>query len=69
MTFLEMLLLIEQNKEKVISDKSSSIQTDKFIYVRSAGGEWEQQALLTTHVEERFPPLPVEIPVEKKKRK
>ncbi len=51
MTFIEVLLLIEQRGEKMVSDKIHSIQTDKHLYERGTDGVW---------VEKQLPPPPVE---------
>ncbi len=48
MTFLEVLLLIESRGETITSDKTHTIQTDKFLYERASGGEWLQKELPQT---------------------
>ncbi len=45
MTFFELLTKISERKEKVISDKSHTIQTDKHLYVRASDGGWEEKEL------------------------
>lgn len=68
MTFVEMLLLIEQNGETIISDKTHSIQTNKWQYSRLPSGDWEQKELPSLP-EPAFAPLEPEPPKEKKKKK
>lgn len=67
MTFIEVLLLIQDRQEKILSDKIDSIQTNKFLYSRSGTGVWEQKEL-PPPPEERFAPIPPEPPREKKKK-
>lgn len=68
MTFIEVLLLIEQRGEKITSDKIHAIHTDKFLYAREVDGTWVQKDL-PPPVQE-LPPLAVEPePVKKKKNK
>jgi hypothetical protein len=67
MTFIEVLLTIQERGEKVLSDKIFSIQTDKFLYARTSDGQWEQRPLPPTP-EEKFAPIPAEPPKEKKKK-
>jgi hypothetical protein len=43
MTFIELISLIGERGEKVISDKLHVIQTDKHVYSRSQQGEWKEQ--------------------------
>ena len=66
MTFIEVLLLIQDRQETVLSDKIDSIQTNKFLYSRSGTGVWEQKELPTPPAE-KFAPIPVEPPKAKKK--
>lgn len=75
MNYMEVLLLIQSGGEKIVSDKLHHIQTDKFMYVRAANGEWEQKELTTilsdgTRIEAPafLPIVPTIIP-DKKKRK
>ena len=56
MTFIEVLQLIDERGEKIVSDKTHTILTDKFQYSRTNGGEWEQKEL-PTPVADKFPPL------------
>lgn len=56
MTFIEVLQLIDERGEKVVSDKTHSIQTDKFLYSRANSGQWEQRELPPPPAE-KFPPL------------
>lgn len=63
MTFLEMISLISERKEKVIVEKASTIQTDAHLYMRSLLGEWEEKDL--PPVIEKFPPIIIP-PKEKK---
>ena len=68
MTFVELVQLIADRKEKVLIERAHIIQTDKFAYYRIADGSWEQKELPTPIVEvSKFQPLPVEIPVRKTK--
>lgn len=70
MTFVEMLLLIDERGEKIVSDKTHSITTDKFLYNRESNGEWVQKELPVVVIEvDPFPPLEVTPPKEKKKKK
>jgi hypothetical protein len=69
-TYVEVLLLIEERGEKHVSDKTHSIQTDKFIYSREPNGSWEQKELpITTIVVDPFPPLESVLPVLPKSKK
>lgn len=75
MTFLEIINLIRELDEKIISDKTNHIQTDKHIYVRSGEG-WEQKELTTiladgTRIEAPafLPIVPTIIPDKKKRAK
>lgn len=45
MTYLELILLLDERGEKVIHDRAKSIQTDKFQYQRGPDGTWVQQEL------------------------
>ncbi len=45
MTFYEVLTKMSERGEKVISDKSHIIQTDKRLYVRASDGGWEEKEL------------------------
>lgn len=56
MTFIEVLQLIDERGEKVISDKTHAIRTDKFLYAREPNGEWTQKDLPPVEPE-KFPPL------------
>lgn len=67
MTFIEMLLLIDQRGEKIVSDKTNAIQTDKWLYSRTPNGDWEQREI-PPPPEDPFPPLPEPEPVKKKKK-
>lgn len=50
----------------MVSDKTLAIQTNKHLYSRKPDGSWEESEV--TVPEEKFVPLPVELPVEKKKK-
>lgn len=68
MNFLDVCMLISERKEKVTTDRVNSIHTDKFLYTRVNGAEWEQRELPEAIIEEpKFAPLPEEVPREKKK--
>jgi hypothetical protein len=75
MNFLEMLLLVEQNHEKVLVDKIGYVQTDAHIYQRLPDGNWEQKELTETlpdgtRIESHnFLPIVPTIISNKKKRK
>ena len=70
MTFVEMLLLISERGEKIVSDKIHSITTDKFLYNREPNGEWVQKELPVVTIEiDPYPPLEVTPSKEKKKKK
>lgn len=60
MNYLEMILLIKERNEKVISDRVMSIQTDKHLYARKSDGNWEEQELLV--MEESLITLAPEVP-------
>jgi len=71
-TFIEVLLLIDSRNEKIMSDKTHEIKTDKFLYSRTTTGDWEQKDLPQTSTEPEFLPIEpytAEIPVVKKKKK
>lgn len=68
MTFLELMILIQDRGETVVSDKTHLIQTDKFSYYRSPNGGWEQRDL-PAPVEDKFPPLAEDPLIIKKKKK
>lgn len=68
MTFIEVLLLIEQRGEKIVSDKIHAIHTDKFLYARESDGTWAQKDLPPPIQD--LPPLAEDpVPVKKKKKK
>ena len=56
MTFIEVLQGIEERQEKIISDKTHAIRTNKFLYAREPNGEWMQRELPPVEPE-KFPPL------------
>jgi hypothetical protein len=66
MTYLEVILLIQERAEKVVSDRVLAIQTNKHLYSRKPDGTWEESEVTVS--EEKFIPLPIEMPIEKKKR-
>jgi hypothetical protein len=73
MNYLDVLLLIQNSGEKIVSDKLNHIQTDRFIYVRTLNGDWEQRELTTilpdgTRIEGPtfLPIVPTTIPDKKK---
>jgi hypothetical protein len=64
MTYLEVILLIQERSEKVVSDKTLTIQTDKHAYYRMPDGSWEERIAI--------PPVVSTLtlaPVEEKKKK
>lgn len=67
MTFLDMLLVIEQRGEKIITDKINHLQTDKHAYTRTSDG-WEEKEMPNDYVP---PPVkiskPMEMPIKEKK--
>lgn len=67
MTYIEVVILISERGEKVVSDRLSSIQTDKHLYTRGPTGDWEARESIPPVIEEKFAQIPVEIPVAKKK--
>jgi hypothetical protein len=70
MTFIEVLLLISERGEKIASDKTNAIHTDKFLYARAPDGTWEQRELpVETIAVDKFPPLESVIPTLKTKKK
>lgn len=70
MTYIEMLLLIDERGEKVVSDKTHTIQTDKFIYSREPDGSWIQKELpISTIIVDKFPPLETVVPTLPKGKK
>ena len=71
MTFIEVLILLDSRGEKIVTDKTHVIQTDKFIYSREPNGEWVQKELpIKTIVVDPYPLLePVLPPQTKKKNK
>lgn len=56
MTFIEVLQLIEERGERIVTDKTHAIRTDKFLYAREPNGEWMQRELPPVEPE-KFPPL------------
>lgn len=56
MTFIEVLQLIDERGEKIVSDKTHNILTDRFQYSRTNDGQWEQKEL-PPPAAEKFPPL------------
>ncbi len=68
MTYLELILLIAERGEKVVSDKTLAIQTDKHLYHRQPNGSWQEGELPTT-TETPLTLAPVEIKEKKKKGK
>lgn len=70
MTFIEVLILLDSRGEKIVSDKTHAIQTDKFIYSREPNGDWVQKDLpVTTIVVDPYPPLESVLPPKTKKKK
>ncbi len=70
MTYLEVLMLIGERGETVVSDKTHAIQTDKFLYSREPDGAWVQKELpVVTMTVDPFPPLEAVIPTLPKKKK
>jgi hypothetical protein len=69
MTFLEVLMLIGERGEKMTVDKTSLIQTDKFLYTREHDNSWIQKELPIYTIEvDKFPPLESILPQTKKKK-
>lgn len=62
MNFIETMIAISANGEKVVDERVFSITTDKFKYSRQSNGEWTQGPL----------PLPVDnspyLPIEPTKK-
>jgi hypothetical protein len=56
MTFIEVLQLIDERKETIVSDRTHAIRTNQFLYSRATNGEWEQQDLPPAEPD-KFPPL------------
>jgi hypothetical protein len=70
MTFIEVLILLDSRGEKIVSDKTHAIQTDKFIYSREPNGDWVQKELpIQTIVVDPYPPLESVLPPKTKKKK
>lgn len=70
MTFMEVLLLIQERGESITSDKIHTIKTDKFLYEREPDGSWAQKELPVQTIEvDPFPPLEKVIPTLPKKKK
>jgi hypothetical protein len=70
MTFIEVLLLIDERGEQIVSDKTHAIQTDKFLYSRESNGEWIQKELpVVTMKVDPFPPLETVVPQLPKTKK
>lgn len=68
MTYLELIVLISERQEKVVSDRSFIIQTDKRLYTRFPDGSWEEGNL--PEVADALTLAPIIPPKEyKKKRK
>jgi hypothetical protein len=57
MNYLELIMLISERGEKSVSEKLSSIRTDKFLYHRSSDGNWEQLDLPAIVEEEKYLPI------------
>jgi len=69
-TFIEVLILLDSRGEKIVSDKTHVIHTDKFIYTREPNGDWMQKDLpVSTIVVEPYPPLETVLPTKTKKKK
>ena len=59
MTYIELVLMLAERGEKVITDRTNALYTDKFSYFRNSNGSWEQRDLPEPMVEEpKFLPLP-----------
>ena len=70
MTFIEMLILLDSRGEKIISDKTHTITTDKFVYSREHNGDWIQKDLPVVTIQvDPFPPLESVLPSKKTKKK
>ena len=57
MNFLEMITSISERGEISVSEKINSIRTDKFPYLRSDDGNWEQIELPVIVEDEKFLPI------------
>ena len=57
MNFLEMITSISERGEISVSEKINSIRTDKFLYLRSDDGNWEQIELPVIVEDEKFLPI------------
>lgn len=66
MTYLQLILLIAERGEKVVSDKTLAIHTDKHLYHRKPNGDWEEGELPAP--EPTLTLAPVEEKKEKKKK-
>ncbi len=66
MTYLEVILLMQERAEPVLSDRVLEIRTTKHLYSRKPDGTWDESEVVVA--EPTFSPLPVEIPTEKKKK-
>lgn len=70
MTFIEVLILLDSRGEKIVSDKTHTITTDKFIYSREPNGDWVQKELPVVTIQvDPFPPLESVAPIPKKTKK
>jgi hypothetical protein len=67
--YLEVILLIELNGEKSVSEKTNSIRTDKFLYQRTDDKNWEQVELpMFIEGEDKYLPIvPTEVREKVKK--
>ncbi len=46
MTYVELILLIEERKEKLVSNGISQVQTDGHTYLRAPDGQWHEKPVL-----------------------
>lgn len=57
MTYLEMIVGISERGEVSVSEKINAIRTDKFLYLRSDDGGWEQMLIPPFTETEKFLPI------------
>jgi hypothetical protein len=64
-----MLILLDSRGEKIISDKTHTITTDKFVYSREPNGDWIQKDLPVVTIQiDPYPPLESVLPPKKTKK-
>lgn len=69
MTFIEVVVLIEQRGERLITDRINCLMTDRHAYERTSENVWQEKELTPEQMlaPEKFVAQPIIMPVKEKK--